>query len=147
MDSLSPVQQIDLVLKMFKNDRGHMNFDDLYIKTKAEIDGDILSRIVEKLIRDKYIYITFVQGANFEKYAITFEGFLFNGYEKQQEIEEINQSIAKNYELVRQRNDHRLVVGTWFAGIAAVLLLLWQVYSFYHTIPNPCDIVQHTTTK
>jgi len=129
----TPVQQIDIVLNVFKSDRGHISLDNLYKRTNF-IDGDILSRIIEKLIRDKYIYVIAIQGVNFEKYAITFEGFLFHGYEKQQILD--NERIAKisRTEVDLRSYKNRLLLATWCAGIAAALLLLWQVWIWFYPV-------------
>jgi len=85
-------------------------------------------RVMQKLISDGYVrQIGYT-------YTITFDGHLFHGYQEQLRIENIKQTISENDELARQRNDHRLVVGTWFAGIAAALLLLWQIFLYLYPV-------------
>lgn len=57
-------------------------------------------------------------------FYITYEGYLFIGYEPQQEIKNLEYAISVQNEKRIIRNEILLVRGTWFAGIAAVLLLL-----------------------
>ncbi|MDB4925889.1 hypothetical protein [Mucilaginibacter sp.] len=128
---ITPIQQIDKVLDFFKGDRGHVSFD--HVITRLDIDGvtfngDILRRIIEKLIRDNYVYIAVPQGANFEKYAVTFEGYIFIGYERQQTLQNEEVFRISQMEIDAKKYRDKLFWATLIAGIAAFLLLLWQVF-------------------
>ena len=134
---LTAIKQIDNVLSLFKEERGHINFDNLTSRLNNQnitIGGDILGRIVEKLIRDKYIYIVIPQGVDYEKYAITFEGSIFIGYEKQQQLE--NEIIALGL-IAKQKADeysNKLIWATWLAGAGAFFLLGWQIWIWFYPV-------------
>jgi hypothetical protein len=134
---IPPLQQIDTVLDFFKGDRGHVSFD--HVITRLDIDGvtfngDILRRIIEKLIRDNYVYITEPQGVNYEKYAVTFEGYIFIGYVNQQTLQNEEVLRISQMEIDAKRYRDKLFWATLIAGIAAVLLLLWQVFVWLHPL-------------
>ncbi|MBX7109053.1 MAG: hypothetical protein K1X61_10440 [Chitinophagales bacterium] len=79
----------------------------------------------KKLENDHYLSFN---EQNDNKYWITFEGVIFSdygmgGYEKKKEMEASEIEKQNQYTL-------RLIHATWFAGIAAILLLLFQVYEF-----------------
>jgi len=131
---MTPIQQLDTVLFLLQKDRGHISFDHIMTRILMEHEsyppifyGDILRRILYKLCNDGLVY-TEQQYAGKINYAITYEGFLFHGYVEQKRIDDLNQIINENAELARQRNDMLLVRGTWFAGIAALLLLVWYIF-------------------
>jgi hypothetical protein len=136
MDELTPAQQIDTVLKLLQYDRGYTTKEQLLNRIRSkeiEIEGDILDRILEKLSFDRYVFITLTPGGE-PAYAISYEGYLFHGYAKQQAIETEKEVIIARNESRRLRNDHRLIVGTWFAGFAALLLFLWQCWIWIYPL-------------
>jgi hypothetical protein len=60
-------------------------------------------------------------------YRATIVGSMFIGYEKQQVIDNSNEKrLAENMKW--------LLWGTWFAGILAALLLLWQVFVYFYPV-------------
>jgi len=67
-------------------------------------------------------------------WQITYEGLLSDTYEKKKEIENSGRAIAETNQMVAKKNEILLVRGTWFAGIAAVLLLLWQIFIYLYPI-------------
>ncbi|WP_121811034.1 hypothetical protein [Mucilaginibacter kameinonensis] len=134
----SPIQQIDIVLHFFKKDRGHINFDNLRTRLwdgdkKITIDGDVLLRILEKLVRDKYVYEKKRDMGGVD-YAITFEGSLFIGYEKQQKLDTEKIVLSDNLKVAENRYKNRLLWATWCAGVAASLVLLWQVWIWFYPV-------------
>jgi len=89
---------------------------------------DELNMLLRKLEKDEYVTCK-----HCDLYTITLDGYLFQGYEKQAKYDKI---INQN----RRIRTFVLAWGTVLAGIAALALLIWQVYSFYHPVPNPCQI-------
>jgi hypothetical protein len=94
--------------------------------------------IIRKLERDGFAirdYIT--DPVNASPYWSTFEGRMFienGGYVRQKQIDNEKMGISVRNENRRLRNDHLLIAGTWFAGIAALLLLLWQVFLYLYPV-------------
>lgn len=139
MEKLSPLQMLDAALKYLKDPSiQQKNFSTLltFLNLKGyKYSENDLKRIVQKLIDDKYIY---KDDGGF--YKLTFEGFYFIGYEKQFNHENVLTS-RKNI------RDFFLTWGTVLAGIAASLLLVWQIYSYFHPVPSPCDVIEKVKTK
>lgn len=139
MENLNPIQQLDFVLQTLKEKENGFNFYDLYLKLKLakEFDGNsllesqLLNRLLEKLIRDNHVF-TFSKSDDIV-YAITVEGYLFIGYEKQIIIESAL-ACRKNI------RDFALTWGTVLAGIAASSLLIWQIYSYYNPVSTPINL-------
>lgn len=81
----TPAQQIDHVLAIFKDHASRLNFTELEIKiqhSKIVVEPSVLNRIIDKLIRDNYLFVWSRPGFE-DYYNITFERHLFIGYEKQ----------------------------------------------------------------
>jgi predicted transcriptional regulator len=127
------IEQIDYVLTTLKNNKGKITFDSLHEIVGAKIEADVLERLIEKLMRDNLVYRKSI-GSN-GKYAITFEGYMFIGYEKQLKIDRRN-ALLTNIRAIF------LAWGTVLAGIAAIALLVWQIHSYHDTPKNPCDALQ-----
>ena len=81
---------------------------------------DEIDVLISKLEKDGYLRCRFK-----DIYIITAEGFLFDGYVKQAITN------AKTEKRIT-RNENLLIRGTWFAGIAAILLLAWQIFQYYY---------------
>ena len=126
MENLSPIKKLDAVLNLLKSKTMDLSGLQTHL-TLTDIDLDELRRITKKLDKDGYIETS---AAN--SYLVTFDGYLFEGYENEKEVNDINQIIMANDDLLRLRNDALLVRGTWFLGVAAVLLLLWQVFLYVY---------------
>jgi len=94
--------------------------------------------IVRKLEKDGFAirdYITDPVDAS--PYWSTFDGRIFienGGYIRRKQVDDEKTEIIVRNESQRLRNDHLLIVGTWFAGIAALLLLLWQVFLYLYPV-------------
>jgi len=126
----NPIQQLDGVLKVLKQDRGHISFDDLHsrVNKKFELDADVLLRIIEKLVRDRYVYEKQKHTGGVD-YAITVEGFLFDGYEQQI-------SIEKDLACRKNIRDFVLSYGTALAGLAGLGLLAYSIYSYIYPVAS-----------
>jgi hypothetical protein len=128
MDDVTPLRHADVVLLVLKKDRGHINFDDLTNRVKPNgIDGDIVLRILEKLKRDNHVYEKQRHTGGVD-YAITVEGSMFIGYEKQRIIDEEKIRISQNTASQAKTYANRLLLVTGIAGAAALLLFLWQIF-------------------
>lgn len=155
MEKITPIKQIDCVLTLLKNDRGHISFDDLLKRAQsnnAEIEGDILNRILNKLIYDRLVLEKTIR--EFTSYCISFEGFLFEGYEAKAladatyaEEQRLEITRLKTVDISSDQNQktlnkltNRLSWATWFAFGAALLLLIWSIYSYYHPAPIPVNV-------
>jgi len=88
--------------------------------------------IIDKLVRDGYVVERTVRSEKVP--TISFEGSLFHGYKVQKEIDDIYLAIAETDLRVRIRNEGLLVQGTWFVGIAAILIFLWQVFIYLYPV-------------
>lgn len=121
--------------------------------SEGEIDD-----CLKKLNKDGYLYFMDNEKKNIPSdvvgfyynrqlnYLITFDGKLFlkniGGYEKQKEIDDLKTEEIKNDLETRRRNDHRLVVGTFLAGLAATGLITWEVYKTFW-VENPNFVSTH----
>lgn len=128
-------KQIDHLLKIFKGHQSFLDFNGITKRmneTEMIIEGSILLMLLEKLERDKMIYRN--DTTHDKYYCISYEGSLFHGY-----VDQIKIDTALD---VRHNvRDFVLSWGTVLAGIAASLLLIWQVYSFLHPVPGPCEVI------
>ena len=109
-------------------------------------DGEI-DDCLKKLNKDGYLYfmnnkkekiISDVVGMEYTRnlnYLITFDGKLFlktvGGYQKQKELDDLKKQELIDDSAVRKRNDHRLVIGTFLAGLAATGLITWEMYKTF----------------
>lgn len=134
MKDLTPTQKLDHVLEYLKTVQTDqfVTLERVHVDYKKNINEYItaeeIQRILYKLTADGYLWQKGVY------LSITFNGLLFHGYEKQAEIEELKLKIILENENRRLRNDHRLILGTWFAGVAALLLLLWQIFLYFYPV-------------
>jgi hypothetical protein len=154
MNALSPIQQLDAVLfLMQEKERGLITFDHIISRLieiySNEINGDIIRRSIEKLVRDKYLYEKQRHTGDVD-YAITLEGLLFSGYEAKALSDATAASMTQT-EIDRRRtldvllasNSTRLNVLTnrlFWATVAATLVaigvLIWYIWSYEHPIRN-----------
>ena len=88
---------------------------------------DELTMFLRKLDKDGY-----VRSITDDIWVITADGFIFQGYVKQAITD------AQTEKRI-MRNENLLIRGTWFAGIAAILLLAWQIFQYYY--PPHADAV------
>jgi hypothetical protein len=128
------IAKLDDLLKLLQSEKEAIQFNDILTKVKDKgFDGKLLKIALYRLEEDKYAYELVNEDDKKEKmWSITIQGAIFHGYVEQKRIDGINQFNAENAERVAIRNDRWLVRGTWFAGIAAVLLLLWQIFLWYY---------------
>jgi hypothetical protein len=67
-------------------------------------------------------------------YKLSFEGRFFyeaGGYKTKRQNDSLQIEAIKSDLKARNRNEHRLVNGTWFVGFGAVLLVLWEVVKYF----------------
>lgn len=140
MNAITPIQQIDFVLSLFKKDRVYsaetlrreITAHEVVEKRKYDINGPAIHRILEKLVRDQLVYPKETIGGF--NYSITIEGYLFIGYENTAVLKDKEIRSAKNSALEAKTYANRLLLATWFAGAGAILLLLWQVWIWFYPV-------------
>lgn len=136
MKDLTPIQRIDKVLDYFKNNPWRIDFDILKKEMKNQVvvkNDPELRTLIDKLQVDRNIMYAGDKDHT-DLWQITYEGLLSDTYEKKKEIENSGRAIAETNQMVAKKNEILLVRGTWFAGIAAVLLLLWQIFIYLYPI-------------
>lgn len=130
----TPFEKLDYVLKLLKNQKNELNLEETYQAAKGlnNISLDDTRRILYKIVNDGYAFSNHssVKGV---LYRISFNGYLFQGYEKQAKID---QSLARR----RNVRDFVLSWGTALAGLIGLCLLIWQVYLYYHSSQTGCNI-------
>jgi hypothetical protein len=140
MENLLPIQKLDIVLNFLKTQKEYQRWFQIRNKLNDSgivLDGDDFVRIIDKLINDGYLIEIKKndQGTSIVPLClISYSGYLFEGYQEQKRINDINQNITETKERVAIRNENRLVVGTWVAGIVGALLLLWQIFIYIYPI-------------
>jgi hypothetical protein len=142
MDNISPIFYLDKVLYSFEpnnRNRGVHNLDisNNLATSDTKINRSVLTEILFKLVKDGYLrievddaIINYQTVKNIDFYLLTLEGEIFQlsgGYIKQIETTSKNENRRLSY-------DRRLIWGTWFAGIAAILVLLWQVWLWFYPL-------------
>lgn len=108
------------------------------IATELTISLKDTFEIIRKLEKDGFAVRDYINDpVDKSPYWSTFDGRIFfnnGGYTRQKEIDNLTLSLIAKNESRRLRNDHRLIYGTWFAGIAAVLLFLWQIFLYLYPV-------------
>ena len=151
MSELSPIQQLDIILKFLSSDRGYAELS--YILQRLEkdknfavkFDGDDTIRILDKLYKDGYVDrediptgrndIRTHQPELIRRYWISFEGKVFvetGGYEQKIKRDAIMIDSAEKFAKASRKNEHRLVIGTWAVAIGAIALVLWEMYKTFY---------------
>lgn len=135
MHKPTPVQKLDFILLTIKTEGLSVYLYPINKSIKIgkySFEASELSRILSKLLKDGYVDR---RGEESEpNYIITFDGYVFIGYEKQQILD--NETIEALSIAKQEAKDYssRLLLATWSAGIAAVLLLLWQVWIWFYPV-------------
>lgn len=146
MPKLNPFEKIDTVLEYIR--KSEVVYKEYLINEMHHLSISRLevAVIIEKLKRDIYI----IEDINYigVLYAATFESFLFIGYEKTNILQD--EQIVKIFqtEVDLKKYKDRLLWATWSAGIAAVLLLLWQVWIWFYPLHSNYPLwIWETTQK
>jgi len=128
---LSPEEKLDIVLQKVVN---MAETESSYYITIANLVNASqyqkeIFEILLKLLKDGYV--TCPNNSGHGTYASNFDGRLFidnGGYTEERNRRITNETIAVQNERRIVRNERLLVNGTWFAGFAALFLLLWQIF-------------------
>lgn len=136
-DNLSNEQKLDCVLEYLvslpKDD--YVNSDNVVDRIEAFSHRKEVYEILIKLTKDGYINTHSSMGTG--TYVSNFDGRMFiqnGGYEAQAKRDQLQLTIAVQNETRTVRNERLLVNGTWFAGVAAVVLFLWQVWMWFYPV-------------
>lgn len=120
MEKLNPIQKLDELLKHIKH--VELITPEVLVQYLESRQIDLkdmeLERSLKQLIDDGYVY-----KVN-DWYAISVNGYTFIGYENQTKID---RASSKR----RNLRDWVLTYGTALAGLAASLLLLWDMRHFF----------------
>jgi len=127
---LNPLEKLDLILAYFVENKQIVKPQDVWqqLNAKYEVSGKEIEYIFEKLHNDGFLTILK------EGHRLTFKGLYFEGYVIQKQRILMKESIEARNENRIVRNDILLVWGSWFAGTAGFLLLLWQIWIWFY--PN-----------
>jgi hypothetical protein len=127
----TPFEQLDDVLDYIRSSKYPVEYDVLFQEFKLWDNNNDISIVLEKLERDKYILRT-IDEKEMPCYFITFEGLTFIGYEKRRKVDNERINCVDKIAIATDRSNTRLIRATWFVGIAVTLLLLWQVFLYFH---------------
>lgn len=138
MENLSPFHKLDFILDFYRHKTGFVYSS---LKTYTEltnsgknVKADEIDMIVRKLEVDGYLDYTEMYKEKW--YKITYFGYLFHGYVKQDELNKRKEQIELDKESARKRNDRALIYGTWLAGFGGTGLLFWEILKWcYHHLP------------
>ena len=144
MKEFTPPQKLDLILHIFSSKKEAITFKQLdeLLNTPqygTYIDRIEMLRIIKKLLDDKYVVEEPISGLDQMGYHISFDGYLFKGYEVQKKIDDQNAINYVQNEKRIIRNERLLIVGTWAAAIVGLLVLCWYIYTYFH--PSPTFII------
>jgi hypothetical protein len=138
MEKDDVLNKLDALLELFREQNDGIQYTELFkLANKDDLifKAKVLKISLEKLLRDKYVY-EFINrnDSNDIIYTITIEGIIFCGYVEQDRINVVNQTIFDQNETRIIRNEKWLIRGTWFAGFAGLLLLLWQIFLYFYPV-------------
>lgn len=133
MKELAPIERLDAVLELIKSNEAAVLESELVKIYVPETSIEELLRIIEKLLDDKYIR-RYESDNHQILYYMTFDGYLFHGYKRKKEIDDLTYTIAVENENRTRSYDRRLLLATWCAGIAALLLLGWQIFVYLYPV-------------
>jgi hypothetical protein len=117
------IQKLDWILQAIND-----NVANEEIKNKYTGNINELTEILEKLERDKFIKRVKINSTGEYENTPTVEGRLFIGYEKTRLLEDERLTSIGQMAIATKKYNTRLLLATLLAGIAAFLLLLWQVF-------------------
>jgi hypothetical protein len=138
MTEIEALTKMDILFDILKTQKDSLEFNEilLLVQEKDSLIDDIFLKMgLYKLQEDNYAYeLKHQDNKKYKIYSVSIKGSIFHGYVKQKEIEDLNQTIFVQNEMRIVRNEKWLTRGTWFAGIAALLLLLWQVFLYFYPV-------------
>jgi hypothetical protein len=133
MEDLTRIEKIDVVFKIIYNGRIIQDEEILNRCVKAfKSDWIDFHAIIKQLLDDGYIYRT-----SQIEWSVTFKGYLFydfGSYVGQESQKILSISTAATFQVQNLIYRNRLLYATWTAGIAAGLLLLWQVFVYLYPV-------------
>lgn len=132
MENLNLTQRLDAVLNFINTDKDTLGVIEFYQSTTQ--NQKELVEILEKLHKDGYIKRAPTSNINTQLNTPTVEGRFFIGYEKQRVLQDMQLAKISRMETDQRIYKDRLLWATLIAGIAAVLLLLWQVWIWFYPV-------------
>ena len=137
MESLSYLNKLDAILNVLKNNYDKLHSIVTYQSMEAKFIGKItmaeIKLIVDKLIKDEYCVID-PNGLHTKAFKVTFEGLVYIGYDNTRKLEEEKLTSIGQMAIATKKYNTRLLWATWCAGIAAFVLLLWQVWIWFYPV-------------
>lgn len=135
MKHYTPIEKLDHILnylKKHKNSGPSENLDKEVFQV-LDIHKYDYQRILRKLHKDGY-----ADNIGDLTYVISFDGELFHGYKKEEELKIFVTAYLEADEILRSRNERLIVRGTWTASIVGALILLWYIFSWFCPHPSAC---------
>jgi hypothetical protein len=131
---ITPLHQLDAVLNYIKaKDELIAEYDELFGSTLSFWENyNSIHLVLEKLERDKYITPLTYNHDGSTNYRLTIEGYMFEGYVKEKQAKDNQDVIKTQNEIQKVSRDIWILRGTWFAGIAAWLLLLYYLITYFY---------------
>jgi hypothetical protein len=129
MEKLTPIQKLDKVLFFLKYEYKYVYkppIDLFYLKCGSNCDLKELDLILDKLIHDNFIRVE-EEKKDYFKYKITFDGWVFIGYENKIEID-----ARTDRRLIRA--DNKIFYATLSAAFVGIAVLVWYIFAWYY--PN-----------
>lgn len=133
MENFSPFQKLDEVLEYLRDNVSHsLGNIQTAVKEKFNVNYELdeLKIALRHAKTDGYIH----SNESFTAYIITLKGFMFIGYVKQRQLDDERLTSIGQISIATKKYNTRLLWATWCAGIAAALLLLWQVWIWFYPV-------------
>lgn len=135
--NLSPQQKLDIVLQKLVNlsETHNISYREIAVNVSAQGYEKEIFEILLKLEKDGYVTSTDNNGNR--QYYSNFDGRLFidnGGYVKAKKVADENLTISSHTLTQDKIYRTHLLWATWSAGIAALLLLLWQVWIWFYPV-------------
>jgi predicted transcriptional regulator len=132
MEKLNYRQRLDIILACLRNHNNEIKYGGLITLLALSYKLDLresaahFERLIKKLELDGFVSVNKV-----DTYFITLDGYYFKGYEYALEVENEKLHIIEENENQKVRREDSLKNATWFAGFAALFLLLFQIYTSF----------------
>ena len=106
----------------------------LNIKFKIDISSADLNLLLEKLVKDGNLAML---NNNAAIYTLTYKGAFFEGYIKENEIDDLKIQAIKDGKASTALHDRFLIFAGFLAGLGAIALALWEMIKYFHYEHHP----------
>jgi hypothetical protein len=149
MENLTAIEKLDALLEYLTTQPKAVVKSQITEHFSAEFE--LIEQVLDRLIDDGFVKEkTNISDMGFGKpwttftYILTFDGRFFyenGGYKEQRHKEQLAELSDAQKERIALRNENLVMRGTWAAAVVGLLVLAWQVYSYFYPVAGGCNIL------